>query len=93
MGQAFRREQSDAFCVCHSRACLAREESRNSEGELLWCIVSVGEGWPAWEDGEDAGFLARGSHARGNDRMARRSWDHSPTLAVATSVSRMLCRG
>ena len=43
------RGARNAFCGCHSRACLAREESRNSEAELRWWIVSVGEGL-AWRD-------------------------------------------
>ena len=33
-------DRSNAFRVGHSRACLAREESRNSEGKLLWCITT-----------------------------------------------------
>ena len=64
-------EKRDACHIRHSRAHLAREESRKREGGLLWCIVSVGGGRRAWENGEDAGFLARGSHVRGNDRMGR----------------------
>jgi hypothetical protein len=42
-------DRSNAFRVCHSRACLAREESRNGERKLLWYITTTGEGRPARE--------------------------------------------
>jgi hypothetical protein len=42
-------DRRNAFRVRHSRACLAREESRNSEGKLLWRITTTGEGRPAGE--------------------------------------------
>jgi hypothetical protein len=52
-----------------SLARVLREEPGSSRGELFCWIVCVGAGWRAEDTAKALDSHARGSRARGNDRM------------------------